>query len=86
MTDVIDISSSSSNEVVAKFKAYLSTSEHGQIDNSKPGYTKKCRRQDTVDGNPGAATKQCYPYRQSASTMGVNGPKGGRSGYGLFGD
>lgn len=83
----VDLSGSSKEEVMANFTNFLKETGHGQIDDSKPGYLKKCRIQDTVDGNPGAATKMCYPYSQGGGqTMGVNGPRGGRSGMGTYGD
>lgn len=84
----IDISASSKGEVVDNFKSLLATTELGKTSKGGGSFNgKRFRLQDTVDGNPGAATKQCYPYRQGGGqTMGVNGPRGGRSGSGTYGD
>lgn len=83
----IDISAGSKEDVLSNFKNLLSTTELGKTSKGGGNYRPDHRRQDTVDGNPGAATKQCYPYTLSGGlTMGVNGPRGGKSGVGTYGD
>lgn len=86
MPNTIDLSSGTKDEVVDKFKWLLANTDHGQT--SKGGGTAqpKLNRADTVDGNPSAAIKQCYPYSGwGGRTMGVNGPTGG-NGKGSYGD
>lgn len=83
----INISASSKDDVVSNFRELLANTELGKTSKGGGNCRIKYRRQDTVDGNPGAATKQCYPYRQGGGlSMGVNGPRGGKSGSGTYGD
>lgn len=85
MNKTTDISAESKKDVVSNFKKLIATSDLGRTSKGKGKHPHRFRRQDTVDGNPGAATKQCYPYSQGGGkTMGINGPRGGGSG--TFGD
>lgn len=87
MSDTIDLSSSTKEEAVDKFKWLLANTDHGKTSKGGGKCLMRSKRRDSVDGNPGAAMKQCYPYSgYDGLTMGVNGPRGGRSGSGTYGD
>lgn len=85
MSKTTCISAGSKEEVMDNFKLLLQETDLGKTSKGGGNCRIKYKRQDTVDGNPGAATKQCYPYSQcGGKTMGINGPRGGKSG--TFGD
>lgn len=87
MDKLISISASTKEQVISNFVDLLSKTELGKTSKGGGVYTGKLRRIDTVDGNPGAAIKQCYPYSGwGGKTMGVNGPIGNSRGHGTFGD
>lgn len=82
-----NLSGSSKEEVLSNFRNLLATTDLGRTSKGGGGEQVKYKLCDTVDGNPYAATKLCFPYGSVGGlTMGINGPRGGKSGHGTFGD
>lgn len=75
------ISGKTKNEVIDRFKSHMKETGLGIVDNSLPPCALRFKRNETVDGNPSAAIKMCFPYR----TSGVRKMRG-RNGFGTYGD